>query len=261
LRLSWNDIGSRFFETGVDRGVLYVAGAPSGVVWNGITSVSEHSSGGDPNTYYLDGEKYLDYPTNEDFEFTLEAFTYPDEFGQCDGTAQVRAGLFVTQQMRKTFHLTYRSKVGSDLSADLGYKIHIIYNALASPSDQEYKSLQESADPTTFSWDVTTRPTVTPGYKPTAHVVIDSRYTAKIVLDAVENILYGTSTTPARMPSFTELVNIFDVPTLTVTDNGDGTYTVTGPDSAISMLSSDTFQVTWPTAEFIDADSYTISSS
>lgn len=260
-RLAWNVVGSRFYEAGLDRGVLYVDELP-GVPWIGLTEVAERSSGGESRPYYLDGVKYLNEVSAEEFEATISAYTYPDEFAQCDGSASARPGLIVTMQRRKKFGLSYRTKVGNDLDGvDYAYKIHLVYNAVAYPSDRGYATLQDTAEPIDFSWDISTQPTTTPGYKPTAHIVIDSRTTAGIVLEAVENILYGTDTTPPRLPSFSELVSIFDVPTLTVVDNGDGTYTVTGPDSAITMLSSDTFQITWPTVEFIDADSYTISSS
>lgn len=260
-RLSWNAVGSRVYEAGLDRGVLYIDDLP-GVVWNGLTEVTERSEGGETRPYYLDGVKYLNETSPEEFVADISAYTYPNEFGQCDGTAQARPGLFVTQQKRKKFHLSYRTKVGNDLSGtDFAYKIHLVYNALAYPSDRGNKTLQDAAEPIEFTWSISTQPTTTPGFKPTAHIVIDSRTTEPLVLESVENILYGTDTTPARMPSFSELESIYDVPTLTVVDNGDGTYTVTAPDSAISTLSSDTYSITWPTAVFIDADTYTLSSS
>jgi hypothetical protein len=259
-RLDWNAVGSRTYEVGVDRGVLYVDSQP-GVPWNGLTSVNESSSGGEAQAYYIDGVKYLNLSTPEEFQATVTAFTYPDEFGQCDGTAQVRTGLFVTQQRRKSFGLSYRTKIGNDLTPDHGYKIHLIYNALAAPSDRDNATISDSTDPNDFSWAITTRPPAMTGYHRTSHVVIDSRYTDPVTLAAVEDILYGTDVLSASLPSLSELSAIFDtVTTLIVTDNGDGTFTIEGPDSAVEMLDERTFQINWPTAVYLDEISYTVSS-
>lgn len=259
-RLDWYAVGSRTYEVGVDRGVLYIDSQP-GVPWNGLTSVSESATGGEAKAYYIDGVKYLNISTPEEFQATITAFTYPDEFGQCDGTAQVRTGLFVTQQRRKSFGMSYRTKIGNDLTPDHGYKIHLIYNALAAPSDRSHSTISDSTDPNDFSWTVTTRPPVTAGYHRTAHIVIDSRYTDPVTLAAVEDILYGTDILSASLPTLAELATIFDtVTTLVVTDNGDGTFTVEGPASAVEMLDERTFQINWPTAVYLDEVSYTVSS-
>lgn len=260
-RLIWDKVGERFYESGIDRGVLYVDGQP-GIAWTGLTSVVEHPSGGSQRAYYIDGVKYLNVPSSEEFEATINAFTYPNEFAQCDGTTQVHHGLFISQQTRKSFGLSYRTRIGNDLTGtDHGYKIHIVYNALATPSQRTNKTFESSIDPFDFSWDITTRPPASTGYKRTAHLVIDSRLTNPQTISAVEDILYGTDSNAARIPSLVELVNVFETNTvLTVTDHGDGTYTVTGPPEAIQMLDSTTFQITWPSAVYIDAESYTISS-
>lgn len=261
-RLTWNGSGERFYETGVDRGVLYV-GEDQGVAWTGLTSIAEKPSGGSPTPYYLDGVKYLNVPSSEEFEATISAFTYPDEFVRCEGTSEIHSGLFIMQQQRVPFGLSYRTKIGNDLAgSEYGYKIHIIYNALATPAQRTFNSLSESTDPSDFSWDITTRPPLNAAsYKRTAHVVIDSRSTNAGTMAAVEDILYGSDTDTARIPSLDDLLVVFEVNSiLIVTDNGDGTFTVTGPDEAILMLDSDTFQITWPSAIVIDADSYTISS-
>lgn len=260
-RLTWNASGLRLYETGIDRGVLYVAGQP-GVAWTGLTSVVERPSGASQRAYYLDGVKYLNLSSSEEFEATINAFTYPDEFAQCDGTARAYSGLLIMQQPRKSFGLSYRTKVGNDLTGtDYGYKIHIVYNALASPSDRTYSSLSDSADPSDFGWAITTRPSTITGYKRTAHLVIDSRYTNPATVAAVEAILYGTDSNSARLPSSTELLAVFEANTIvTVTNHGDGTFTVTGPDEVILMLDSTTFQITWPSAVFINEISYNISS-
>ncbi len=208
-KLTWGAAGSRFYEAGVDRGVLYV-GELAGVSWNGLTGVNESSSGGDAKPFYIDGIKYLNTSAAEEFEATITAYTYPDEFAHCDGTYQPRPGMFITQQRRQSFGLSYRTKVGNDLSDDAGYKIHVVYNALASPTARSNKSLGDSSDPTDFSWSITTRPPSTTAYKPTAHLVIDSRSTDPSILSLVEDILYGTDEDPARIPSFTELIEVFD---------------------------------------------------
>lgn len=259
-RITWNAPGTRFYEVGVDRGVLYVEGSP-GVPWNGLTAVNENTSGGEARPFYLDGVKYLNLSSVEEFEATISAFTYPDEFFQCEGMVQPRSGLFLTHQRRKSFGLTYRTKIGNDQSDDFGYKIHIVYNALAAPSQRSNSTISESVDPTDFTWNITTKAPSNPGYKRTAHVVIDSRHTDPMILGLVEDILYGTEDDLPRLPTISELVDVFDtISSLTVVDNGDGTWTATAPYDVIRMLDSDTFQITSPTANFIDDDTYTISS-
>lgn len=259
-RLAWDTPGTHFYEAGVDRGVLYVDGQP-GVAWNGLTSVSESAVGGEPKPYYIDGVKYANVPSSEEFEATLTAFTYPDLFLLCEGTVQPRSGLFLTRQRRKSFGLSYRTGIGNDLNDEHGYKLHIVYNALASPSERPNTSRGESVEPIGFSWNITTRPPIMSGYKRTSHVVIDSRSTDPLVLSLIEDILYGTDIETAQLPTFTEVVAAFDtVSTLTIVDNLDGTWTATAPFDVIRMLSDDIFEITSPTAVFIDDDTYTISS-
>lgn len=258
-RLTWGDPGQRVYEAGVDRGVLYVGTQP-GVSWNGLISVTEHANGGGSKAYYYDGVKYLNTALPEEFDATIVAITYPNEFAQCDGTSQPRPGLYLTQQSRSSFGLSYRTKIGSDQQSDAGYKIHIVYNALAAPSDRVHASLSNTTDPLNFTWNLTTRAPEIPGFKPTAHVVIDSRKTDPRILSTLEDILYGTDAVPARIPALDEIVAVYDAPVLVVVDNGDGTFTVTGPDSAVSMIDDSIFQITWPTAVFIDDYTYTVSS-
>lgn len=258
-RLTWGASGERYYETGIDRGVLYPNGDP-GVAWNGLTSVVEHPSGGSQRAYYLDGMKYLNLSEPEEFEATINAFTYPAEFGPCDGTSRVHSGMFATQQPRKTFGLSYRTKVGNELNEDLGYKIHIVYNALAAPSQRSYQTLGKSSA-TDFSWDITTKPAMMSGYKQTAHLELDTRLANPGAISEIEDILYGTEAYAPRLPTLAELIVVFDAyAILSVTDNGDGSFTVTGPDSAIVMLDSTTFEITWPSAVYIDSESYNISS-
>jgi hypothetical protein len=261
-KLQWNEVGSRFFEAGVDRGVLYVDDRPA-VVWTGLISVNETTSGGEARPYYIDGVKYANTAASEEFEASITAYTYPDEFAACDGTAQTLPGLFVTQQRRKSFGLTYRTMVGNDVDGvEHAYKIHIIYNALASPSQKPNATINSETEPTNFTWNVTTRPRSITGYKRTAHIVIDSRYTHPGALAAVEDVLYGADETTPSLPTFEELYALFDMfGDMVVTDNGDGTFTVIAPTTVLSMLDSSTFQITAPTAVEIDEDSYTLSSS
>lgn len=211
-RLSWDAVGQRFYETGVDRGVLYVEANP-GVAWTGLTSVSESSSGGEAKAYYIDGVKYLNISSAEEFEATLEAFASPSEFGPCDGTVSVQNGLFVTQQPRKSFGLSYRTKIGNDTDGtDHGYKIHLVYNALAAPSDRANKTMGDSTDPLGLSWTITTLSPVVTGFKPTAHFVIDSRFTPTEILIEVEDTLYGNDANAPRQPPAQELTDIFKRP-------------------------------------------------
>lgn len=207
-RLDWGALGERLYETGVDRGVLYIGA--NGVAWTGLISVAESPSGGDAKPYYLDGVKFLNISAAEEYEATLEAFYNPPEFAVCDGIASVQNGLFVTQQPRKSFNLSYRTKIGNDVDqSDHAYKIHLIYNALAAPSDRKNNTTGDSVEPSTFSWGITTLPPSITGFKPTAHLVIDSRFTLVATLTAVEDILYGSDVNVARIPSPDELVTLF----------------------------------------------------
>lgn len=208
-RLDWNTPGTRYYETGVDRGVLYV-GAEVGVAWTGLISVSETPSGGDPKPFYIDGEKYLNLASAEEFEATISAFSSPLEFGPCDGVKSIQNGLFVTQQPRKQFGLTYRTKVGNDTQGvEHAYKIHLVYNALSGPSNRTSNTQSESADPTTFQWDITTLAPAITNYRPTAHLVVDTRYTDPEVLLELEDFLYGNESGSASLPTPDELIAIF----------------------------------------------------
>jgi hypothetical protein len=259
-KLAWNAAGSRFFEAGVDRGVLYVDGN-AGVPWNGLTAVAEEPSGGETKPFYIDGVKYLAVPSPEEFEGTISAFTYPDEFEACNGNTQPRAGMFLAHQRRIAFGLSYRTMIGNDMDEKVGYKIHILYNALVSPTNRSNSTIGENTDPEVFSWKITCTPPTMPGYKPTSHVVLDSRSTDPSVLTTVENILYGTDDDQPRLPTIDELIAAYDtITTLTVIDNGDGTWTATAPFDVIRMIDDETFEITAPTAIPIDDTTYTLSS-
>lgn len=193
--LVWDKTGEHFYETGIDRGVLYVqeSGAyPTGVAWNGLISVSESPSGAEANAVYADNIKYLSLMSAEEFGATIEAYTYPDEFMECDGSATLVTGVTVGQQSRKTFGMCYRTKLGNDVDLDEhGYKIHIIYGATASPSEKGYQTVSDSPEAITFSWEVSTVPVNVTGMKPTASLVIDSTKADPTKLQALEKILYG----------------------------------------------------------------------
>ena len=208
-KLDWNAIGQRFYETGVDRGVLYV-GSAAGVAWPGLTSVTESPSGGTPRPYYLDGVKYLNLASAEEFEATVNALYSPPEFGPCDGTVSIQNGLFVTQQVRQSFGFAYRSRLGNDTEgSDFAYKIHLVYNALAKPASISRSSIGDSVDPVEFSWGITTLPPSITGYKRTAHLIIDSQITPDDILSDVEDILYGTPSANPRLPLPDELIELF----------------------------------------------------
>jgi len=204
-KLVWGAAGTRIFEAGVDRGVLYVPGL-AGVPWNGLKSVNEAPDGGDPQPFYLDGMKYANISSEEDFSATLEAFSSPPEFAVCDGSKQLAAGLFATQQPRQSFGLSYRTRVGNDIKGlDLGYKIHLVYNAMASAAGRDNNTTSRSIDPTNLSWGISTRPPVVTGYRPTAHLVIHTKDVDPAKLEALEVALYGDLTTTPSLPTQAEV--------------------------------------------------------
>lgn len=209
-KLSWLKTGSKIFETGVDRGVLYVDDA-SGVPWNGLVSVNQNTSGGQAKPRYLDGIKIGNRTSPEEFEGTIEAYTYPTEFEQCDGTALLQNGLRAKQQGRKSFNMAYRSKVGNDVAGlELAYQIHILYNLKAEPSSRSFQTLSDQNEPVTFSWQVTSRAIATSGLYPTSHYVLDSRDVPNELMQTIEDMIYGTNETDPVLPTPGELVFLFD---------------------------------------------------
>lgn len=212
-KLVWDKTGERYYETGVDHGVLYPVqedGAYSkGVAWNGLTAVTESPSGAEASPIYADNIKYLNLMSAEEFGATVEAYTYPDEWAECDGSAAIAEGVFIGQQSRKTFGLSYRTVVGNDVKgSDYGYKLHLIYGALAAPSEKAYATINDSPEAITFSWELTTTPVSVDGFKPTACVTIDSTKADKTKLAALEAILYGSESEEARLPLPNEVVTI-----------------------------------------------------
>lgn len=207
-RLVWSAAGERFFESGLDRGVLYVSGI--GVAWSGLISIDESPTGGDAKAFYHDGIKYLNLASAEEYEATINAYSSPPEFAPCDGVGSVYNGLFVTQQPRKPFNLSYRTKVGNDTEGvDHGYKIHLVYNALAAPSGRSNASLSDSPNVNSLSWKITTLPPSITGYRPTSHFVVDSRFTSTANLAQLEDKLYGSLSANATFPTVAELLAIF----------------------------------------------------
>lgn len=260
-RFVWDAVGERPFENGIDRGVLYLGDA--GYIWNGLLSVSEEPTGGETRSFYIDGIKFLSLTSVEDYAATIQAFSSPAAFAECDGSKPMYAGLSVTQQRRKPFSFSYRTLVGNDANPSLGYKIHLVYNALAQPSQRQNSTLNNSPEATTYSWAIDAVPPMQfgLGFKPTAHFIIDSTTMPTEVLEALEDILYGNEDDEARLPSQTEVLALFEsYAVLQVTDNGDGTFTVVGPDEVIQMIDATTFQITWPSAVPINSTTYTLSS-
>lgn len=212
-KLVWDQTGERLYETGVKQGVLYVQGAdgkyPKGVAWNGLTAVTESPSGAEATPLYADDIKYLNLLSAEEFGATIEAYMYPDEFKACNGEAELVEGVSLGQQKRSAFGLCYKTTVGNDVDGnDHGYKIHIIYGALAAPSEKAYATINDSPEAITFSWEVTTTPVAVNGFKPTASVTIDSTKTDAAKLEAIEAVLYGSEDKEASLPLPDEIATI-----------------------------------------------------
>ena len=212
-KLIWDQTGESLYETGVKYGVLYVQEGttyPKGVVWNGLTAVTESPSGAEATPLYADDTKYLNLISNEEFGATIEAYTYPDEFAVCDGSAELARGIYIGQQARKTFGLCYRTALGNDTeNNDYGYKLHLIYGAVAAPSEKAYATINDSPEAITFSWEVNTTPVNVTGHKPTASLTIDSTKVDAAKLEELETILYGSENTEARLPLPDEIAELF----------------------------------------------------
>ena len=212
-KLIWDATGERFYETGVKNGVLYVADAqgtyPKGVAWNGLTAVTESPSGAEPTPLYADDIKYLNLMSAEEFGATVEAYTYPDEFAQCNGEASLVEGVVIGQQPRKTFGMVYRTVLGNDVNNEnYGYKLHLIYGAVAAPSEKAYATINDSPEAITLSWELTTTPVSVNGFKPTASLTIDSTKVEPTKLTALEDILFGSETVEARLPLPDEIATL-----------------------------------------------------
>ena len=220
-RIVWDKTGERYYETGVKQGVLYPIQSDGkytkGVAWNGLTAVTESPSGAEATPLYADDIKYLNLISNEEFGCTIEAYTYPDEFAECDGSAALAAGVMIGQQKRKIFGLSYRTAFGNDVDGtDHGYKLHLVYGCLAAPSEKAYATINDSPEAITFSWEVTTTPVSVTGFKPTSQITIDSTKVKAEKLTALEDILYGkdgtdgsSGATEPRLPLPDEIAALF----------------------------------------------------
>ena len=216
--LVWDQTGQKLYETGVKNVALYVQddkGAyPAGVAWNGITAVNESPSGAEATPLYADDIKYLELRSAEEFGASIEAYTYPDEFAQCDGSEEIAPGVVIGQQNRKAFGLVYKTTLGNDVqNNDFGYKLHIIYGAKAAPSEKGYATINDSPEAITFSWELTTTPVAVTGkdgksFKPTATITIDSTKVDKVKLAALEKVLFGSDEAAARLPLPDEIAQI-----------------------------------------------------
>lgn len=213
-KLHWDGAGEKVYETGVDRGVLYKPNGSGlytvGIPWNGLVSVTESPSGAEANAQYADNLKYLNLTSAEEFGATVEAFTYPDAFGEHDGVSTPHTGVNVGQQSRKPFGLSYRTKIGNDIeNDDFGYKIHLVYGATAAPSEKAYTTVNDSPEAITFSWELTTVPVSVTGLKPTSIITIDSTKVSSGNLTALEDLLYGTAGTDAQLPLPNAVIALF----------------------------------------------------
>jgi hypothetical protein len=212
-KLVWDQTNERLYETGVKMGVVYPQATggtyPMGVAWNGLTTVTESPSGAEATALYADDIKYLNLMSAEEFAATIEAYTYPDEFAECDGSAELAKGVAIGQQKRKAFGLCYRTVLGNDVDGnDYGYKLHIIYGAMAAPSEKAYATINDSPEAITFSWELSTTPVSVDGFKPTASITIDSTKADPTKLEALEKILYGSEEAEARLPLPNEIATL-----------------------------------------------------
>lgn len=258
--LVWDQIGEKVYEAGVSKGVLYSDNVA--VAWNGLTSIEENTDA-EVEPVYFDGVKINDIITLGDYSATLKALTYPDEFLRHQGIFEDLPGLYVLDQPMSRFGLSYRTEVGSDLDGDAGYKIHLAYGLTAIPSSRTFETLSDDANPSEFEWEITAIPQELEGYRPTAHVVLDSRSMVPAMLADLESILYGSAEEEARLPSLRRLyIFLNGWNRLIITDNEDGTWTAIDPNgNYINIIDDTTFEIVTDSATYLDADTYTISSS
>jgi len=263
-KLVWDQSGAKVFEAGLDRGVVYFADEP-GVAWNGLVSLDESDRMG-YESYIFDGEKIGNLPLASGFSGSLTAFTYPPEFLKAVGSSindDISGLQLMNQKGRVSFGLSYRSLIGDDIDGiNLGYKIHILYNLTAVADDIDYETLSDDIDPLEFKWSVSGRMETLAGYKPTAHVIVDSRYLSEVRMDRLEEILYGTETSEPWLPDLATLYEMLNYAYLvTIVDNGNGTWTAMGPSELITMLDATTFEIESDGVTIIDPDTYTIESA
>jgi hypothetical protein len=259
--ITWDDVGERQYEAGLDRGVLYFPEG-GGVAWSGLTSLEESVSTKVESAYF-DGLKYNDIVTIGDFAAKLRAITYPDEFLRFEGTLEDQTGVLVTGQPLQVFALSYRTRIGNDLTPNAGYKIHVLYNLTAVPSEVEHRSLSLETEPIEFEWDITAVPEEIETFRPTAHIILDSRRLDPYLMGDIEEFLYGNEDHGPRLPSLKGLTSyIRNWNRLIIIDNHDGTWTaVSNAPDIITMIDETTFEIESDSAVYLDADSYTLSST
>lgn len=226
-KLKWDQAGERYYETGDRRAVLYPFDAstktyPKGVAWSGLTAFTLSPSGAEASAIYADDIKYAELRSAEEVGATIEAYTYPDEWAACDGSAELAKGVYIGQQARQKFGFAVRTGIGSDASSDAGYKLHLLYGGTASPSEKSYQTVNDSPEAITFSWEITTNPVDVPGFKPTSCITIDSRHVDATKLENLEKILYGFDSTEARLPLPDEVITIFGGKTTTPANPSTG---------------------------------------
>lgn len=212
-KLEWDKTGERLYETGVSHGVIYPQDTsgkyPKGAAWNGLTAVTESPSGAEPSPLYANNAKYLNLMSVEEFGFSIEAYTYPDEFAECNGEKELAPGVKIGQQKRKTFGMSYRTILGNDTDGDAhGYKLHLVYGALAAPSEMAHNTVNDSPEAATMSWECSTTPVAVAGFQPTSHIIIDSTTVTKDKLEALEKKLYGDVSGEASLPLPDEVAQI-----------------------------------------------------
>lgn len=237
-KLVWDQESQRYYETGIRRGVLYVQNNDgtyrSGVVWNGLISVTERATGGEANAFYANDKKYLNLYSREELEATIEAYSYPEQFNQCFGIAEIADGAKIIQQSRRSFGFCYRTVFGSNLKGnEFGYKIHILYGCKASSQERVYKIIGDTPEPVSFSWELTTLPVKFGRYKPVAHIEIDSTLCRKDSMEQLEDLLYGTATTNPTLPTPEQIQNIIETPEIHLLVNEDIDYILFGGDRII----------------------------
>lgn len=262
--LAWDQTGERTFQTGIDRGVLYLHDGTA-VVWNGLTGVDEDSSS-ELKSFHLDGVKYLENLIPGDFSGKLKAFTYPEEFDSVNGMAVASPGLTFHDQQAKSFNLSYRTLIGDDVEGtEHGYKIHILYNIFANPDSSSFETFNESIQAIEFGWSLSGTPAKAPNYRPTSHLSIDSTKTPPDVLTRLEEKLYGTDFSDPTLPSVQEVLEYFGVGylgNLVIIDHGDGTWSaVDASDTRITMIDPTEFQIIEADAFYLNLDTYQIFSS
>lgn len=242
-RISWNAPGDRFFDAGLDRGVLYPKnGKP--VPWNGLTGVEETGAEG-AAVYYIDGRPFLYLPKPKEYEATLKAYTYPDEFSKVMGIVEVADGMYLDSQLGDSFDLSYRTLIGDGAQGvERGYKIHLVYNAVVAPQSLAYETISTSINPVEFNWQIQAVPTRVEGFRPTAHIIIDTRHMADAKIAELEALIYGDDVTEAEMPNPQVIFDLLHYgESIIITDNGDGTWNAEGSYANVYMVAPGVFRI------------------